>query len=59
MRNQTQHFKPSEKETTSMGIHYSAKILQYTYADKCHENLILSLYLPDDCQLSLSQEEYV
>ena len=56
--NQTKHYTPSE-EITTMGIHYSAKMLQYTYANKRHENLTLSLYLPDDCQLSLSQEEYV
>ena len=52
--NITQHFTP-EVENTPKGINYSAKILQYSYRDKRHEELTISLYLPQECQLSLSQ----
>ena len=54
---QTKHFTPKE-ESTLRGTRYSAKMLQHSYRDQRYENLTLSMYLPDDCQLSLSQEDY-
>lgn len=56
LENQTRHFTPSE-DTTTMGTSHSAKMLQYLYTDNRYENLTLSLYLPNDCLLSLSQDE--
>ena len=53
----TKHFTPKE-ELTLMGTRYSANMLQHSYSDQRYENLTLSLYLPDDCQLSLSQDDY-
>ena len=53
----TKHFTPKE-ESTPRGTRYSAKMLQHTYRDQLYENLTLSLYLPDDCQLQLSKEDY-
>ena len=50
--NTTRHFTP-EVEDTSKGMNYSAKMLQYLYRDQRHEELTLSLYLPQECQLSL------
>ena len=55
---QTKHFTPKE-ESTLRGTRYSAKMLQHLYRDQRYENLTLSLYLPDDCQLSLPQEDYI
>ena len=59
----TKHFTPKE-ESTPRGTRYSAKRLQHLYRKQHphrgqrYENLTLSLYLPDDCQLSLPQEDY-
>ena len=54
----TKHFTPKE-ESTPRGTRYSANMLQHLYRDQRYENLTLSLYLPDDCQLSLLQEDYI
>ena len=56
--NVTQYFTP-KAENTPKGINYSAKMLQYLYGDQRHEELTLSLYLPQQCQLSLSQRDYM
>ena len=55
---QTKHFTPKDK-STPRGTRYSANMLQYLYRDHRHEKVTLSLYLPDDCQLSLSKKDYI
>lgn len=55
--NQTKYFIPKET-VTQTGMSYSAKMLQNIYKMKRHENLTLSFYLPDECLVSLSQEDY-
>ena len=55
--NITQYFMPTKK-ITQTGTSYSAVMLQHLYKKKRHENLTLSFYIPDDCQVSLSQEDY-
>ena len=55
--NPTQHFMPTN-EITQTGTNYSATMSQYLYQKKRHENLTLSFYIPDDCQVSLLPEDY-
>ena len=55
--NLTQYCTPTKKITLN-DTSYSAVMSQYLYKKKRHEDLTLSFYLPDDCQVSLSREDY-
>ena len=53
LKSQTKYFKIIPTEAGSI-----VKMLRYHYENGRHENLTLSFYLPDNCLLSLSQEDY-